>query len=195
MNISSKTIKIMKDFVYDLEYEVCGNLFTQGDTKEGLPNELFLHNIQDGEKVEYSTGQFRGACKYKSITTCIFHSHPATTYSYPSVEDIMQLLEYFNNTKHSIIATKWGIWDISNTLKSNVYSSNCKDQLNKYIRECVDYYIGYPTRDDKNDWSRDITDKDLDLINIGIKKIEEVLHIKINLHLWDDLNNGLVIDK
>ena len=155
MNITSETIEKFKEFVFKGDKEICANLRKESDTN----NNLKLYYITEGTTVEYAPGKTRGMCVHDKITSVIFHTHPITSYSYPSVEDILRVVREHGRIVRSIIATKWGVWDIKNTEKSNVYSSTCKNIIEEYIR----YFL------------------------------EKILHVEINLYLWDELTEGMTI--
>jgi hypothetical protein len=48
----------------------------------------------------------------------IFHTHPLGSKPYPSIEDIMKVIKRSGEICNSFVATSWGIWIISNTIKS-----------------------------------------------------------------------------
>lgn len=185
MNISHETIAEMRNFVYKLDYEICGNL----RKKNYNTDELIIYHMTKGKRVEYDPGRFRGKCEYEMITSVLFHSHAINMYSYPSAEDILQVIKKYDIIKRSIIATKWGIWDIQNTQKSNIYSSEYETIIYKRLKYFLDR-IGLRTSSSTDD----LRDDDLDVINYSINRITEELHIKINLHLWRDIEDGLVLD-
>ena len=193
MNISRETIEIMRDFVYKSDTEMCGNLFTKNSTS----NEIILYHMKKGDKTEYSPGQYREMCEYEKITSILFHSHPISSYSYPSVEDILLVIKKHDIVKRSIIATKWGIWDIQNTKESNIYSSGCKEIIYEYLKYFLDR-IGLHTKNTSSsitDKSRDLIDEDLNVINDCIKRIKRVTHVNIDLHLWKDIDDGFILVK
>ncbi len=193
MNISQKTIEHFKNLVFKTNVEVCGNLRKSSSTGDNTSDgTLVLTNMIEGKMEEYDTGKFRGVCTHEIITSIIFHTHPVNLYAYPSVEDIIKVTKHHGRIVRSIIATKWGLWDIKNTDKSNKYSVTCHDAFVEYIKYFVDRIGRYTSQnsyivDHGGAKSRDISDKDLVIINDSIERIEKFLHLKINLHLWTEI--------
>ena len=190
MNFSEQTIRQFKELVFDRDVEVCGNL-----RKESISsNDIKLYSIREGIGIEYSPGKFRGSCSHEKTTSVIFHTHPVSFYAYPSPEDIVNVIKNYRRVVRSIIATKWGLWDIKNTDRSNIYSSSCRDVLLMFLKRNLDK-LWYRTRSSVEGTSRDITLEDIDFINGVVDRIEKVLHLEINLYTWDEVENGVVLKK
>ena len=51
MNISRETIQSLKDFVFKLDYEICGNLRNKNSTS----NEIILYHMKKGDKTVEQT--------------------------------------------------------------------------------------------------------------------------------------------
>lgn len=197
--ISTKTINIIKDIVFNRDTEVCANL----RHKSNFSNKLSLMNIVEGKVEEYAPGKYRGTCNHEMITSVMFHSHPTNSYAYPSVEDILNVVKNHGKIKRSIIATKWGLWDIRNTEISNIYSSTCKYSFSKHIGYFLDRIGRYTSNREssKRDTatrhkSIDVTKNDKEsVINDNISYIENFLNIKIDLYLWEELEGELILKK
>jgi hypothetical protein len=84
-----------------LPYELCGNLF---QTERSC--------LEPAHITKGSTNQGRGTCTHKGYTPYIFHTHPRTSMSFPSREDIGKVLKR-ETIKYSLIFTEWGIWNLS----------------------------------------------------------------------------------
>lgn len=192
--IEPEIIKVFHKYVFGYPVEICANLKTTDK------NIIIPHNILSGKEVEYSPGKFRGTCFYAEYSSNIFHSHPISSYAYPSVEDFVKVFKNYGKIVNSLIATKWGIWVISNTTTSNVYNTKDDEKLKKYIGVYLDR-IGLSTktsdeeRKSKSDKSRDLVSDDYTLIYKTINKISTTLQIKIDLYSWSDIiDKGMVIN-
>jgi hypothetical protein len=89
------------DLVFDNEVEFCG-LFNSID------NCLVIDN--NTVTVGYETNG-RKACIHKRYSKLIWHTHPYSSHSYPSREDVFKVLKR-DVIENSIIFTRWGIWQI-----------------------------------------------------------------------------------
>lgn len=89
----------LRELVMKETVEYCGNLIT--DENGGYFN---TGEIWKGKE---------GVCEFKEEKTeNFFHTHPITSKSYPSYEDIESIVK---SRKMSIIATYWGIWFVYKT--------------------------------------------------------------------------------
>jgi len=182
-------VKVIKKYVDEYPVEICANLKLYNEDS----NNLVPHNVYKG-KIEDD----RGMCSHSEYSSHIFHSHNRKLYAYPSHQDILLVLKHYGKIKNSIIATKWGVWVISNTLKSNIYSST-STSVPKIIRQLLDR-IGVETsttrqeRERGADKSRILSDRDYILIDRVNKTFECLLNIKIVLYKWSDaLIHGLIL--
>jgi hypothetical protein len=183
MNISNKTIQTIKKYT-ELDYEMCGNL----RKKSNQSNELIITNANKGTNKEY-----RKQCNHEIITSVIFHTHPYTSYSYPSTEDVLKVFKNHGKIVRSIIATKWGIWEIKNTDKSNIYSETKKEEFIKFIKHYLDRVGRHTSNGISTNKSVDyLTDDHLQLINECTTKLEKMFNIVIDLHLWSEISEGLL---
>jgi len=182
-------------YVFEYREEICANLTEkrgEGDTSVTLRN-LVPTNIVKGGFYEYSPGKFRGTCSHVVYSRHLFHSHPRRSRSYPSGEDIIKVLKHWDKIVNSVIATKWGIWVISNTHRSNIFNTSISDELKKWI----DFYlgrIGIQTRneqkDNSEDKSKDLTEEDTELISKTCEKLSSKLGLKIILYSWEGLKGS-----
>lgn len=194
--IDQEIIKVFHKYVFGYPYEICANL------KKTDSGSLIPHNIFKGKLEEYDEGKWRGTCSHGEYSSNILHTHPPSSYSYPSTEDIMKVIKKYGKIINSLIGTKWGVWVISNTTTSNIYSASQEKILFSKIKKHLDT-IGLATRTtDKEregisgafDKSRDLSDDDFLLVKEENKKLSDLLMIKIELYRWDDiLRTGLDI--
>lgn len=189
MNIKKDTIEQFKDFVFNNEVEFCGNLRKESSSNENLK----LYHIKEGDTIEYSPGKFRGTCEHEVVTSIIFHTHPSIAYPYPSVEDILKVLKNYNRIVRSVIATRWGVWDIKNTEKSNIYSNTCRDIFYQYIVYFLDR-IGKRIRK-STELDRAISLDEMEVLSDSINRIQKITHLEIKLHVWNDIEDGMVLHK
>lgn len=180
--------------LFDKDVEVCAYLVPYQDSK------LKLDNITLGKIEEYSPGKYRNMCRHRKYTRIIFHTHPLAAYAYPSTEDIIKVMKNHNVIRRSIISTKWGIWDIKNTDKSNWYPTDhhTHNTFYEFIKSHLDN-IGRDTKS-KNTQSKHksktLSSKDpnfyndMKIITENIKEIKLLLHLDIDLHLWEDIDRN-----
>ena len=190
--ISPEIIKVFHKYVFKYSEEICANLKKKD---KGLVPE----NIEKGKIEEYRPGKIRGTCSHKQYNSNIFHSHPSSSYAYPSTEDVVKVIKHYGKIKNSFIATKWGVWVISNTLTSNIYSSSKDDVISKCIEKIVNK-IGFATstseeeRRTSPDKSRDLKHEDYILLGKLNNELSGLLNIKFDIYIWDDiLSTGLII--
>jgi hypothetical protein len=193
MIISRELVNELRDLVYTKHYEICANL----KVKDNYPF-LELDNINKGKDRVDSTGKIRKSCEFKEMSNILFHTHPKASYSYPSVEDIMKLIKRHGVVERSVIATKWGIWDIKNMNNTSNYCSEAKDVFNRTIQYFTDR-IGRYTRNKSSassDKSISITPSDdMTIINDCIYQLQLILNISIKLYLWDAVDrDGIVLN-
>jgi len=186
--IEPEIIKVLHKYVFGYEYEICAHLQT---TEKG---NLIPRNVLKGSVDEKG----RGTCRHQGYTSNILHTHPPSSYSYPSTEDIIKVIKHHGKIVNSLIGTKWGIWVMSNTTSSNIYSPSQEVNISNKIKKYLDT-IGYSTRTSEEerktspDKSRNLSPDDHILIAKMVKKISDMLLIKIELYSWDDVYNGLTI--
>lgn len=185
MFINPNTIDKILKFVFHEKFEKCGTLKKQllKDEKTGEYTEiLVLRDLIDGSVETYDENKTRGVCNGK-IGSIIFHTHPIVSYAYPSTEDIMKVLKHYDKIKKSVIACELGIWVISNTERSNIYSKGCNDDLFYFINKCLN-------RIGKNISNK----KEIPLIiNKEIKNIGDVTHLDIRLFSWIEVMDGITL--
>jgi len=117
--------------------------------------------------------QNRHQCIHSKYTTIIFHTHPLSAYSYPSLEDIIKVCK---NSKiaYSVIATTWGIWIIN----KNTANLDSREQLENYLTHYLDK-LGLVLRK-----KMELTINDELFINEMVDKIKKT-GIDLQFFNWD----------
>ena len=123
--IDSKDIERARQWLL-LEEEKCGYLIPHGENRVVV--------IEDG-----IGGQRRGRrlCNYNSpYKKYLWHTHPLTSQSYPSTEDVIKVIKPRTNdvVMVSLIFTKWGLWEMFAKSKGIISNSVSHDLNNAYGR-------------------------------------------------------------
>lgn len=170
IKISDSVIKEMYSHIF-LDYEVCANIIINNDRI------IFqLINYTNGKIIKNNE---RGVCQHKNYSNIIYHSHPTKTYSYPSNEDIIKIVRNEFIINYSIIATKWGIWQMS--------LNNDFNKLNKkYEIEIIDYVHIIFGKIYNNIRNHSILKNEIEYINDNLKLINKELKINIEFAPWSD---------
>lgn len=106
-------------------FEICANMVPDS------ANHLKLIDIVYGESPERG----RASCSVKRYTPIIFHTHPKSSYSVPSMEDIIKVFRH-SVIKTSVIATYWGIFQIVKFANLEI-----SEPLQLKIKEIIDRII------------------------------------------------------
>ncbi len=102
--MQKKFVDDLKDLVMKKKVEYCGNLISDNSSY------YLLDPIWEGGE---------GVCNFKEEKMDeFFHTHPSTSKSYPSYQDINSIVK---KRKMSIIASYWGIWFIYKTDRQTNY--------------------------------------------------------------------------
>ena len=122
--------QVPPEIIRNIEHEtqeICANLIVNNQN-------LIIDNssIVYGSPVEKGG---RASCTVKYYTDIIFHTHPRTSYSTPSVEDIIKVLKH-TKIKTSVIVTNWGVFQIVK-MKDTVF--NLDNRISEKILECINY--------------------------------------------------------
>ena len=114
----------------DHDLEICSSV-------KPMKDELMFYNIKTGQ---YSPYFDEAEQKMKQKRTCtqsiqpiILHTHPYRSYSYPSIEDIEQVLAL--NIKGSFVLCNWGIWYMQKNDENSIYrfDEKLRDKLYDYL--------------------------------------------------------------
>uniref|UniRef100_A0A6C0HD88 Uncharacterized protein n=1 Tax=viral metagenome TaxID=1070528 RepID=A0A6C0HD88_9ZZZZ len=121
--LSKDTLNTIYEHVFESETELCSYL----ELKSGKELKIIVDLLQEGD---VTTG--RKTCKNKGKSSgFLYHSHPFSSRSYPSTEDIVKVLKY--DFKVSIIATRWGIYTIKNPIKQKIK----EDEVDYYLKKIL----------------------------------------------------------
>lgn len=108
--LSKDTLNTIYEHVFDAGSELCSYLeLKSGKELKIIVDTLTQGDIQNNRKTCKNIGKSSGF---------LYHSHPFSSRSYPSAEDIVKVLKY--DFKVSIIATRWGIYTIKNPIKEKI---------------------------------------------------------------------------
>lgn len=137
--------------------EICGNLI--------LHNNCLISD-EKNEVIGYEISESVGTCNHKTYTKYIFHTHPLHTKSYPSREDIINVLKH-NEIEYSIIFTRWGIWNIW-------CSEKIRDGLAKKYQKFIETKEFDIYKLDKT--QKEFTENHVKIINNYIEILEKRFH-------------------
>lgn len=186
-NILKKFAKYFYKYTHEYDYEVCANVLY--DDKRGY----YLDNILKGTTVEYREGDViktRKSCSLPVYKSIIFHSHPLSSRSYPSAEDILKVIKNYGKINTSIIGTLWGIWVISNTSSSNGYTENSKEVWLNCLNRQIAIIGKYTTnRNYKQGESKSmkLDEKTKYIVDRVISDIEKMSKLSIKLYSWNEV--------
>lgn len=183
--IDKHLLQIIRESVLKYDFEICGNLRVSkpGDKR------LMVVNHSKGDKTPFGV---RKSCNYKEYSTFIFHTHPYSSYSYPSFEDINKVSKH-PKIKTSVLATLWGIWQISRLPENKERKEIDKKEISDIL-----YSIGSKTVN-KSFKERKSSVKSLELETHDIvmktiidylpdlNKILEKYGLVIRFHSWLDI--------
>lgn len=128
--ISLKNLEIVKNYVFSINNEICGNLY---ETQTGsMASVVDRKGIIENDRVKVIPSMY---------TKYMWHTHPHTSKSYPSSEDIVRILGIHKDNVCEIIFTSWGIWKLFCNYKKEL-SERKKNFLLHEIQKILDviYY-------------------------------------------------------
>jgi len=178
--LSKDDIEILQAYVFTQELEVCG-YFDVVDNILGTQELTISHeSIKEGIKYED-----RQAC-FSLQTEYMFHTHPPSQMSHPSIEDAKLIIE--RNIKVSVIATRWGIYTIKKKnkdfLKNLKSSGNYKEYI-RFIEDVLNNFTNYQLAFGHPKVLIGLSEPMMvDMLN-RINSAEKDL--QISFHKWDDL--------
>jgi hypothetical protein len=136
--MENKSIEQLYYWVLSEDVEICGRLLMNKDNMYVIDDSVIgkgdTEIYTDLNGIQHS----RKKCDYPSPRGDIFfHTHPMSSKSYPSYEDIISLAKLSYNKIYksiSIIGTKWGIWYIRKR-KSHIPMEEYEKYKKKYIEQ------------------------------------------------------------
>jgi hypothetical protein len=186
--LSRDTFTQLHEYVFTDKFEICGHLKKDGD------NELKINNSEQGNMIADEYGDMRESCKAININKSpyYFHTHPIISRSYPSSEDITNILKHPQKYEVSVIATRWGIYMLkksfyvlNNPLKDKNKLKIMKKDISNIIR-----WIGKIENDKgfKQDiYEKRLTTIELNEINKYINELIKLTNISIKFCPWNEL--------
>jgi hypothetical protein len=182
-----KTLESMKQDVYNTPVEKCA--FLQKDDLRILTIDKNTITLGTSKK----EGE-RAYCSYmKNVRgNYLYHSHPKESRSYPSSEDILKVLKS-DKLMFSIIATRWGVYIIKPTDKSQFIAQSWNENKNKYYKEKIDRClskIGFMENDKgyKEQVYDDIYQDEEEVIHKNLKKITGITYLRLKFCSWNEMN-------
>lgn len=95
MKLNAEARQFLQD-VLIFPLEICGSM----EKKNG---EYVIKEYTQGSNIP------RQHCNYSILSRVVFHTHPLSSKSYPSIEDLAKVVKY-PQVKVWLLACKWGIW-------------------------------------------------------------------------------------
>ncbi len=165
-NNDINNVNTIINWIYSLDHEVCGFFDVN----------LNISNVYIGEKDEYG----RNMCRRDGHQKLEFHTHPIDSKGYPSIEDIIQVI---NNKIISIsfVFTKWGVWVLERSANTPLIKIKLENKSNDY--EKINSYVTGELYSESN---RGHDLPDYKHIKKFIEKAEKFFKIDIKFYLYED---------
>jgi hypothetical protein len=197
--IAKETLeKIKKELEKD--YEICGILEMYDLDLEGYEKMIIPSNtVYEGKRPydEYTDRQKscevpkeKGSPLFFVHEEFKYHTHPETSYSYPSFEDLFSVMKKRSDGRRlqSFIFTKWGVWTLFPTdekidnYNKNKYENryNSSKTINEFRRKTEPFKRSHQSKP-LGEVREDIC-KYVDTVNKLFEK-----YIVIRLYTWEDI--------
>lgn len=183
MFLRKQIIESLLTEIYANNLEICGNLEDDSDT-----HELKILYKEIG-KIDDEQG--RNLCLYpkdkKGMSPYLYHTHPHTSYAYPSFEDLWTVVKERDSGVRfsSFIFTIWGVWILMPS--GNRYIDKTQiDKIKAYYEEKIrDFHTGQKGVSKSKKYDSDIQT----LIDTYIKIVERTFKERISVRFvqWDKL--------
>jgi hypothetical protein len=183
--ILKETYDVMYNHVMNEKTEYCSYL-------ENNDNILYIKQstLVKGGVETYDKDKIRGMCQYEGEpTSFIYHSHPVSSRSYPSTEDVIKVLKSPSKYEASVIATRWGIYVIKH-IRGLMTNEDEKFISNNLAT------IGFMENDKgykENVYSVGISEDELKKIEEVLKKIEEGTMLDMKFYRWSVVEDFLIV--
>lgn len=116
-NDLADAINYIRTNAMHLDYEICGTISVQDDVVH-----VIMHEIPS------STVGKRKMCMNEYYDSIIWHTHPASSKFYPSLEDVEKIIKTKNEMiKRSFIITNFGVWQLRSIRHTNITTSMRKN--------------------------------------------------------------------
>lgn len=188
--IAEQTLKEIKERLND-PHEICGMLEMYDLDVERTKQMITQKNVFIGTSNSCEVPKERGRDSPLFFSDELkYHTHPMTSYSYPSFEDLFSVMKKRSDNRnlHSFIFTKWGLWilfpknekfeDRNYDKYKNRYNSS--NTINNFRRNTEPYkrsHLSKPLEQVKEDIS-----KYIETVNKLFEK-----YITIRLYPWEDI--------
>ena len=185
--IAEQTLKEIKERLKD-PHEICGMLEMYDLDVERTKQMITQKNVFIGTSNSCEVPKERGRDSPLSFSDELkYHTHPMTSYSYPSFEDLFSVMKKRSDNRnlHSFIFTKWGLWILFPKEKIDNYDKyknryNSSNTIKKFRRNTEPYkrsHLSKPLVEVKEDIS-----KYIETVNKLFEK-----YITIRLYPWEDI--------
>ena len=189
--ISEQTLKEIYEALND-PHEICGILEMYDLDVERTKQMITQKNVFIGtsNSCEVPMDRGRDSPLFFSDDELKYHTHPMTSYSYPSFEDLFSVMKKRSDNRnlHSFIFTKWGIWILfpkEEKFESRDYDKEYNkyknDQTIKNFRRNTEIFKRSHLSKSHQEVRQDIS-KYIETVNELFKK-----YITIHLYPWDDI--------
>ena len=171
MHIRKEILEYIIQEVYnDEDYEICGN-FELDDTTNELK---ILYTV----KGTYDAVKRANMCNYtdKYASNYLYHTHPYTSYAYPSFYDIWTVVKRRNQKNihfTSFIFTIWGLWLLV-PVGDMYVDEKLHDELKKTFSSKIIEFHASQTSNSGITKSKEYTPELYELIINYIKAVQEV---------------------
>lgn len=183
--ISRDTINQIQSWVNNI-YETCAN-FTISDIELIIDGESTINGPNVNEVCESG-----GTCQHEYYSNVILHTHPSICKAYPSAMDISKVMKNANIIQSSLIATKWGMWIISNDYtRTNLYNESKRDQLHEVLNFYLNIINKYTSN--KKGGSINLPPIYAQLFKDPLQKIMENTNLIITFFPWSSIENGMTL--
>lgn len=188
--IAEQTLKDIQEELNGPD-EICGMLEIHDLDVEGTKQMITQKNVFIGNSNSCEVPKERGRESPLFFSDELkYHTHPMTSYSYPSFEDLFSVMKKRSDGRslHSFIFTKWGVWILFPKVEKindreyknqyNNYKNN--NTINDFRRNTEEFKRSHLSKTLKD--VRDDICKYIETVNKLFEK-----YITIRLYPWDDI--------
>ncbi len=192
-SISKNTYITMYEHMFYGKTEFCSYL----DQYKGLLT-IKQSTLSTGDFESYADDKVRGTCQFVgNPTQFLYHSHPLTSRSYPSAEDIVKLLKKPKKHSLSVVSTRWGIYIIKQTAASlnQKIEENDVHKYKKMISNVLSV-IGFMENDKgykEGVYSEELKDDEIGKINDALHTIEMNTKLDVKFYKWSNVSTSIYV--
>jgi len=143
MYIPKEILESMLEDIYSNELEVCGNLDLSPYEKSKIELKVVYKVIGSFDK-ENKRNMCSQPADKKGSTPYLYHTHPYTSYAYPSFEDIWTVIKERQSGVRftSFIFTIWGAWILQPVYNDRKIDESMLLKIKKYYeKKIVDFHV------------------------------------------------------